>query len=296
MRRVEVENILNSEYNIYSSEELTCRYFPRSLHVHSEFEIILIQSGEGVCFAGNGVTSFSSGDIFIFHGDLPHFFNSSNAYYRDDCEDLSISLFVQFKESVLPAESQNISVLSSINKLLSQSEFGLKWSASSGEKVMIEGELLSQQIRSLHNLEGISRLTKFYETLDMLSGELHNAERISSDKKAYSNFSDDTVYRKVLEYISLHFQRQITLTEIADHCGMNSSALCRYFKRLSGESIFNIISDFRISYAKSQLSTTDLYISTIAYESGFGSLARFNHQFRTAVGSTPSEYRAHLRK
>ncbi len=296
MRKVEVENIPSSEYNIYSSGELTCRYFPRPLHVHSEFEIILIQSGEGVCFAGNGVTSFSSGDIFIFHGDLPHFFNSSNSYYTEDCEDISISLFIQFKESVLPAAYQNIAMLSSINKLLSQSEFGLKWSASNGEKVMVKGEHLSQEIRSLHNLNGISRLTRFYETLDLLSRELDKAERISSNKKAYSNFSDDTVYRKVLEYISLNFQRQITLAEIAEHCGMNNSALCRYFKRLSGESIFNIISDFRISYAKSQLSTTDIYISTIAYEAGFGSLARFNHQFRTAVGSTPSEYRAHLRK
>ena len=72
---------------------------------------------------------------------------------------------------------------------------------------------------------------------------------------------------------------------------MNASSICRYFKRKTGGSIFDLILKLRIAYTKRQLSSTKTPVSTIAYDAGFNNLANFNVQFKKLTGYTPSQYR-----
>lgn len=288
MKRIEVENITSSESNIYNSGNLVAQYFPRPLHTHQEVEIILIEQGDGVCFAGDSITSFSSGDIFLFNSRLPHFFKSAACYYDEKQNLTSASKFVQFKTSVFPSDYLSIPIFKNLRRLLQDGAWGLKWSGN-------ENRSLIEEIREMMNHSGILRFTKLFELLDNMSSRNSLYERISSDASAHIQFSHNRIYRKVLEYISINFQKVVTLDEIAIYSGMNSSALCRHFKQISGESIFTYLINFRVTYAKNMLSTTEQYISTIAYESGFTTLPNFNAHFKRAVGCTPSEYRSRLK-
>jgi len=78
---------------------------------------------------------------------------------------------------------------------------------------------------------------------------------------------------------------------LAEKVGMNKSALCRYFKKITGKNIFEYIIEFRISYASKLVANSDIRISSIAYDSGFKNISHFNNQFKIVTGYTPSQYR-----
>ncbi len=63
------------------------------------------------------------------------------------------------------------------------------------------------------------------------------------------------------------------------------------FRKAFGMSLVTCINAHRITHSKRMLSTTTEQVLTIAYESGFGSLSRFNDAFRRTVGCTPRQFR-----
>ena len=87
-----------------------------------------------------------------------------------------------------------------------------------------------------------------------------------------------------------NYQENISLEDIARHVGMNASALCRYYKKNTGKTLFSYLSELRISYAVKLLMNKNIAISQIAYDCGYNNLSHFNRQFKGITGKTPSEY------
>lgn len=72
--------------------------------------------------------------------------------------------------------------------------------------------------------------------------------------------------------------------------------ICREFRRFLNVSPSAYINELRIDYAANLLKHTDMEVTQICYESGFGNLSHFNHRFKEIVGKTPKEYRDSTRK
>jgi AraC-like DNA-binding protein len=70
---------------------------------------------------------------------------------------------------------------------------------------------------------------------------------------------------------------------------------CKRFKKHTGVNFTEYVSRVRIESAKNLLLNPNLRISEIAYEVGFQSLTHFNRVFKSVVGESPTEYRAHLK-
>ena len=97
--------------------------------------------------------------------------------------------------------------------------------------------------------------------------------------------------KEILSYIREHFTEKITLDEIAKHLHHSTNECCRFFKKNMNCTLFEYITEYRLSKSMELLEHTDLPVSQIAYESGFGSSSYFIEKFRKNVGMTPAAFR-----
>ena len=97
--------------------------------------------------------------------------------------------------------------------------------------------------------------------------------------------------KEILSYIREHFTEKITLDEIAKHLHLSTNECCRFFKKNMNCTLFEYITEYRLSKSMELLEHTDLPVSQIAYESGFGSSSYFIEEFRKNVGMTPAAFR-----
>ncbi|MFI3286443.1 MAG: AraC family transcriptional regulator [Rikenellaceae bacterium] len=282
MNTIELERVEASKNNSFACCRYSAKLFERSLHVHPEIEIVYISSGEGECIVADNNIPFNKGDIFVFGSYLPHYFKSRLHSTE------SSSIYIQFIEGILPSNYTSMPGCTNIKLLLHSGSRGVKWHLGCNHKLV-------DQICRMQEIDGFDRLSSLYNILDQLGQNLEHASLIASASYTLARNTNDSIYHRIIEYINLHFREHITLSQLAKHAHMNSSAMCRYFKSKAGQSIFNYLLDVRIAIAKEELATTDNPIAQIAYEIGFSSISYFNTQFKKITNITPSQYRQRVK-
>lgn len=104
--------------------------------------------------------------------------------------------------------------------------------------------------------------------------------------------TDRKFFAKVYDYIAKNYQQEIRIEAIAEEVGVHPNYLMAAFKKSCGQSIGKVITMMRIYEAQRLLTTTDMKIIDISYESGFGSLSSFYNCFKNHCGKSPRKYRA----
>ncbi len=84
---------------------------------------------------------------------------------------------------------------------------------------------------------------------------------------------------------------EANVTALAERLGVGPRHLTRLFRKHLGASPVQIAQTTRVQRAKRLLDETDLPISDIAMQAGFGSLRRFNALFAAVYRRPPSEIR-----
>lgn len=95
---------------------------------------------------------------------------------------------------------------------------------------------------------------------------------------------------KIIQYLNMHFRKQISQEKIADMFGLNPTYFSVWFKKHVGTSYIDYINSRRIEYACYMLKNGSPVIES-CFESGFCSLSHFNHVFKKTLGKRPSEYK-----
>jgi AraC-type DNA-binding domain-containing proteins len=97
-----------------------------------------------------------------------------------------------------------------------------------------------------------------------------------------------------LNYIDSHFNEKITLNVLAEETGLNPCYLASLFKKETGKTIGNHLTDIRIETSKALLTKTDYSYSQIALSLAFCSQSHFIKAFHSRTGYTPMQYRMHF--
>ncbi len=111
---------------------------------------------------------------------------------------------------------------------------------------------------------------------------------------ARSHFSSETEVGKaeqMARYIAQNYTSSLSVEAISRSVGLHPGYAMTLFRTAFGMSLVTCINQHRLTHAQRLLATTNQQILTIAYESGFGSLSRFNDAFRRTIGCTPRQYR-----
>lgn len=94
-----------------------------------------------------------------------------------------------------------------------------------------------------------------------------------------------------LRWIDAHFREPIEVGAIASAAGVSEPQLYRLIRSRFGESPMRRVIRLRIQQARDLLTSTDLAIKAVGYESGFPDHVHFGRTFREQTGYTPGEYR-----
>ena len=96
---------------------------------------------------------------------------------------------------------------------------------------------------------------------------------------------------KALDLIHYDYAKPLTVELAAAATGYGKSNFCKIFKSVVGDSFHHVLNRCRIRNACTLLAETDMPISAVAQEVGFGETKTFCRVFREIMGMTPGMYR-----
>ena len=104
------------------------------------------------------------------------------------------------------------------------------------------------------------------------------------------NAEDENIKRAML-YIDQNLSETFSLEKLAEISGYSLSHFKTRFKEEIGIPPSEYITLQKIKYAKKMLETTDLSVTTLAYELGFSSSNYFSTVFKKILNITPQQYK-----
>lgn len=96
---------------------------------------------------------------------------------------------------------------------------------------------------------------------------------------------------KALELIYNEYTKPITISDAAAATGYGKSNFCKIFKSIVGDSFHSVLNRQRVRSSYGLLTQTNMSISDIAQEVGFGEAKTFCRVFKSVAGVTPGMYR-----
>lgn len=250
--------------NIQLQERYTLN-FP--LHLHNVLEMVFIRQGTATAVCGGSRYALKPGDVFIAFPNQPH-------GYEDSVSILSDVLIVPLQPFLSPWRSiltQKLPVF----PVLSREQ----WESTSIPTLL---ELLRPDRKTLSQpvLQGYAMVIAG-TLLPLLSLIEQPAE-------------GRDMLRSLLLYISEHYREPITRKDIAEGVGYNESYISHAFSENFSTTLMDYVNSLRLNDAKSLLKDTDLPVSSICMQLGFGSLRSFNRLFAQQEGCSPTAYRKRI--
>ncbi len=114
-------------------------------------------------------------------------------------------------------------------------------------------------------------------------------EHHRESEERHTNYSTEKI-KEVISYIYNNFQTPLSLDEISRQAKMSKYYLCREFKSMTSNTIFEFINVVRCREAKRKI-RQGLTVSEAAFSVGFDSLSYFTKKFKEINGKLPSEYK-----
>ena len=97
---------------------------------------------------------------------------------------------------------------------------------------------------------------------------------------------------ETVKYVDENFLERITLDELSFIFGTNRSSLCKDFKRATGKSVNDYVTEKKLALAKKLLGESDFTVTEIAEKLNFTCIHYFTAFFKKREGVSPMEYRA----
>jgi AraC family transcriptional regulator len=98
--------------------------------------------------------------------------------------------------------------------------------------------------------------------------------------------------KRVRDYIEIHLEDRLTLTDLAEVACLSPYHFSRSFKQALGVGPQRYVMRLRLERAKTLMRRTKQPLAAIAQETGFADQSHLTSIFRRETGLTPGRYRA----
>lgn len=250
-------------------------------HSHEPYELHLMVSTKGKVFVGDYIGRYEPGQLILTGPNVPHnWVNDQDTYGSVPLRDMAVLFSHESIESILKGfpEAQEVMSL-------------LEFSRSGVEFIDFDQDLATDYFTKIRDKQGIARLIIFLEFMDKLNRWPN--KRMLSTAKISSSLSSavESKINQAVQYITSHYQEELSLKQAADLVNMSESSFSRNFQKATCNKFVEFVNRVRVGRACIMLSETDKRISSICFEVGFNNITHFNRQFHRLKGQTPGEYR-----
>lgn len=98
--------------------------------------------------------------------------------------------------------------------------------------------------------------------------------------------------RQVIRHMHSHYKESLTLAGLAAAFHFNTSYLSEQIKKHTGKNFVGMLHEIRLRHAGALLVSTDMTVSAVAFEVGYGSAKTLFQAFVKYRGMTPGEFRS----
>lgn len=262
---------------IFEQEAFTSPY-----HYHPEFELTLITKGNGKRYVGNHMDNFHKGDLVFIGPNLPHCWKTDPGIKG---EINASSIVVQFTNDFLGHDFFNKPELLSIQKLLERSQRGIVYNPSIVHEITRDLKKLGKEemsFKKLHILLEVLHKLSLTADFTVLNKLNHIPIKSGGDLERIN---------KVFGYIIDNFKTNVCLDEVASLACMTPNAFCKYFKKITQKTFIEVVVEYRLNYAATQLIHTNKPVAEICFDCGFNDVAHFIRMFKSKMEVSPLQYK-----
>ena len=247
-------------------------------HVHDYYQLYFVTEGVLRHHLNGEYRDLRPGDGFLLPPNLPHCIEKQS----EACGFFALSFQRKFLSGHLPMVDDFLISLSQLEKPLSGMTFPeydvalltqllMKMTAECANVQAGSWEILHQGL--LLALTLFAR--RFYETVP---GE---DPLLSSRQKVL----------RVIDFVNVHFTREITLEQVVAENGISKATFCKLFENLTGMTFSKYLHTRRIEKAK-QLIYEGHKIAQVSALCGYQDFSTFYRNFKKITGISPTDYRA----
>ena len=240
------------------------------------YDITYLINGECTCFVNHSIYKLSKGDLIIippgdihrstFHGKIPveryvlSFREEELNWIRSLIGDEIVSKSLKTGVISIPSKRRDY-IEALLNKLLFESEGQDILSPAFIQAGLLELLLFMIRCQQYEN--------NVYKEIDV----------------------DNQLMQEIATYIYEHYDKKITLDDMAERFHISRSYLSKKFKQATGFGFKEYLVNVRIKNACRLLLETNHSITDIAFECGFNDSNYFGDAFRRIKGIAPNKYR-----
>ncbi len=116
--------------------------------------------------------------------------------------------------------------------------------------------------------------------------------RCEGELSGQSAFSDDALERlqRVIGHLNAHYDEPLDLTRLSQLACLSREGCCRFFKRMTGQTLSQYLENDRIARAAALLQQRGASVTNVALQCGYSNAGRFSAAFSRRMGCTPKAY------
>ncbi len=241
------------------------------LQTHNFYEFYYLAQGERQYFLNNTIYQLKQGDVLLIPPNVLHrSIGSETSYYSRVLMDIPKDVFeTEFREKYETETTKHIYKIPKKRRAFFES-------------------LIEKLEYEYSNNDGYSDylIRKYVNEILIFLMRMDKGYTFS-----YSSLTSNRVISSATLYMSEHYEKQLSLDDVAREVGMSKSHFCRLFKEKTGFNFSDYLTGVRINEATKLLLDTDLSITEIASRCGYNDSAYFAMIFKKVKGVTPLKYR-----
>ncbi|MEN2401386.1 AraC family transcriptional regulator [Flavobacterium sp. MC2016-06] len=262
--------------------------FPKHTRKINFFELIYIVDGTGIQIINSNKFPYQKGNLFLITPQDLHSFEIINP---------TKFFFLRFNEYFIKSTSQN-----AMQETVQRMEYILQNAShrpgcilkNKIDKPLIE-ILVDSIIKEQHNQQIYHQ-----KITEQIVNAIITIVARNIALKLPKNIKESTgeMVLEILHYIqeNIFISKELKSKKISDHFGISLNYLSSYFKKQTGETLQEYISNYKLRLIEARLLNTDMRINEIADELNFSDESHLNKVFRKHKGINPSEFRKKFSK
>lgn len=243
-------------------------------HHHDFHEIVLVEQGSG---------------IHVFNGQPQTLCGGCVCFVRDHDRHLYEQTDNLHLTNVLYRGPDAFRFLSGLRDLLPQEcdgNYPSLWRINN--KVMMQAKALIDQLpRSSEQFsleQQAEQELRFMQLLVLLR----------QGRSAQEDINQESRLRHLLDWLNDHYSEEIDWDELASHFSLSLRTLHRQLKQQTGSTPQRYLNRLRLLQSRHLLRHSDLRVTDIAFQCGFGDSNHFSTLFKREFGYAPRNVRQHM--
>ncbi|KIQ19932.1 transcriptional regulator [Flavobacterium sp. MEB061] len=257
--------------------------FPKTTRKNNFFELIYVVSGTGIQIINNNQFQYRSGNLFLVTPQDIHSFEILTP---------TKFFFLRFNEYYIKTNSQK-----GMQETVQRMEYILQNASHRPGCILkntVDKPLIASLIESVINEQTNQQIYHQKITEQIVNAIITIVAR-NIALKLPKNIKEATgeVVLEILHYIqeNIYNPKQLKANIISEHFNISLNYFGKYFKKQTGETLQEYISNYKLRLIEARLLNTDMRINEIADELHFSDESHLNKVFRKHKGMNPSEFR-----